>query len=186
MTRDGVLLRNAHDRGNIVSAGVGKGDRIIFVAGPGDSERNLEILYALEEERHELGQRGDLSRSEARETIWNAKRAKRHFLNWYSKANRDPLVIPNERYRRLVDSILEEAPDNEADWGEIIRELMTPNHVLVQRAADYEISRRQEPPLILAEFPEPLRDLFEELVDAHLGSKSCVRRALPIASGGNG
>jgi hypothetical protein len=65
-----------------------------------------------------------------------------------------------------VNEILAGAPDGEPDYLDILNEL-TPNHVLVQRAAEYEISRRREPALILAEFPDPLRRLFDELIDAH-------------------
>jgi hypothetical protein len=76
-------------------------------------------------------------------------------------------VIQDDRKRALVESILQEAPNKEPDVLEILDELSTPNHILVQRAVDYEISRRTEPALLLADFPAPLRKLFDELIDAH-------------------
>jgi hypothetical protein len=167
ITRDDVLLKRVADgEGNTVSAGVGKGERIIFVAGRFDSDRNVAILCELEEEAAKFRRQGDLSSTEARQAIWNAKRAKRRFRFWQQEKG-EPLLIKDERKRVLVEKILEEGPGKEPDVGEILDELLSPNHLLVQRAVDYEITRRAEPILVLADFPAPLRKLFDELIDAH-------------------
>lgn len=167
ITRDGVLLKRVADaEGGTISAGVGKGGRIIFVAGRFDSDRNVAILCELEEEAAKFRRQRDLSSKEAQEAIWNAKRAKRRFRFWQQEKG-EPLLIKDERKRALVEKILEEVPGKEPDVGEILDELSSPNHLLIQRAVDYEISRRTEPVLLLAEFPDPLRQLFDELIDAH-------------------
>jgi hypothetical protein len=167
VTGDGVLLKEVADgEGSIVSAGVGKGERIIFVAGRFDSDRNVAILCELEEQAAKFRRQGDLSSTEALQAIWNAKRAKRRFRFWQQEEG-EPLLIEDARKRALVEKILGEVPGEEPDVGEILDELLSPNHILVQRAIGYEETRRAEPVLVLADFPAPLRTLFDELIDAH-------------------
>lgn len=161
ITHDGLLLRK---EGSALGAATGRGGRVIYVQGGFDSEQNIALLCQLEEESARFRMLSDLSSEEARDTIWNAKHARRRFRFWYSQ-KREPLVIPDAHKRELIERILENMEASDKEFEEM--EHNVESGVLRHRAWDYEMARTSEPILVLADFPQPLRTIFNELIDAH-------------------
>jgi hypothetical protein len=159
ITRDSMPLRKVGDR----FAAIGRAGRVIFSSERFDSEENIEILCGLEEEAAEFGKVGDLSSEDARDAVWNAKRARRRFRSHFVK-QREPLTIPDARKRALVERVIAEIPDSDEEFEHIESNVRA--H-LQDRAWEYEMARLTEPTLLLAEFPPPLRAIFNELVEAH-------------------